>query len=153
VPARWKRAATTEGDMSGAVFLGIQVNLSLGRGHGGRKMKRIRQGRGSAASIRGTSRPPSEAALARPAQPFRRLWCRILMDNLTVAAASKLVQKLNLVSEEQIQEAMQDVPTGTDGELLLLALERKGYLTPFQTQKVLKGETDGYFLGGYRLLY
>ncbi len=32
-------------------------------------------------------------------------------------------------------------------------LERKGTITPFQTGKLLKGETDGYFLGGYRMLY
>ncbi len=32
-------------------------------------------------------------------------------------------------------------------------MERRGYLTPFQTNKLLKGDTDGYFLGGYRILY
>ena len=32
-------------------------------------------------------------------------------------------------------------------------LERKGTVTPFQTSKLLKGESDGYFLGGYRILY
>ncbi|MCI0347525.1 MAG: aminoglycoside phosphotransferase family protein, partial [Chloroflexi bacterium] len=29
----------------------------------------------------------------------------------------------------------------------------KGYLTPWQSQKLLKGDTDGFFLGGCRLLY
>jgi serine/threonine protein kinase len=32
-------------------------------------------------------------------------------------------------------------------------MERKGYLTPWQSYKLLKGEPDGYFLGGYRILY
>jgi serine/threonine protein kinase len=32
-------------------------------------------------------------------------------------------------------------------------LERKGLLTPLQSGKLLKGELDGYFLGGYRVLY
>ena len=36
---------------------------------------------------------------------------------------------------------------------LLRSLERKGHLTPWQTAKLLKGENDGYFLGGYRILY
>src|SRR5947208_3925864 len=36
---------------------------------------------------------------------------------------------------------------------LCLALERKGVLTPLHTQKLLKGDADGYFLGGYRILY
>jgi serine/threonine protein kinase len=38
-------------------------------------------------------------------------------------------------------------------DALLRALERKGYLTPWQASKLIKGDTDGYFLGGYRLLY
>ena len=32
-------------------------------------------------------------------------------------------------------------------------MERKSLLTPLQSSKILKGDTDGYFLGGYRLLY
>ena len=32
-------------------------------------------------------------------------------------------------------------------------LERKGFITPWQSGKVLKGDIDGFFLGGYRLLY
>jgi serine/threonine protein kinase len=32
-------------------------------------------------------------------------------------------------------------------------LERRGYLTPWQGRKLLKGETEGFFLGGYRVLY
>jgi serine/threonine protein kinase len=32
-------------------------------------------------------------------------------------------------------------------------LERKGKLTPFQGSKLLKGDRDGYFMGGYRILY
>ena len=32
-------------------------------------------------------------------------------------------------------------------------MERKAFLTPFQTTKLLKGDTAGYFLGGYRILY
>jgi serine/threonine protein kinase len=32
-------------------------------------------------------------------------------------------------------------------------MERKGYLTPWQTHKLLKGDASGYFLGGYRIKY
>jgi serine/threonine protein kinase len=32
-------------------------------------------------------------------------------------------------------------------------MERKGYLTPWQSAKLLKGDPDGYFLGGYEILY
>src|SRR5947209_15002735 len=75
------------------------------------------------------------------------------MEDLTVPAATKLLLKLGLVTEPQIFEAMPDLPPAADGEALFMALERKAYLTPLQTQKLLKQEKDGYFLGGYRLLY
>src|SRR3989440_229265 len=32
-------------------------------------------------------------------------------------------------------------------------LERKGLITNYQSGKVLKGDTDGFFYGGYRILY
>src|SRR5262249_15370890 len=38
-------------------------------------------------------------------------------------------------------------------EPLLRMLERKRYLTSYQSSKLLKGDVDGYFLGGYRILY
>lgn len=66
--------------------------------------------------------------------------------------------KLGLVNEHQVREAMDDArdESGkTVPELIHLtrALERKGLLTNYQTSKLLKGDTDGYFLGGYRVLY
>src|SRR6185369_10235505 len=38
-------------------------------------------------------------------------------------------------------------------EDMVRMLERKRHLTPWQGHKLLKGDTEGYFLGGYRLLY
>ena len=32
-------------------------------------------------------------------------------------------------------------------------MERKRYLTPYQSNKLVKGDKDGYFMGGYRILY
>ena len=32
-------------------------------------------------------------------------------------------------------------------------MERKGFLTPWQSQKLIKQERDGYFLGGAKILY
>lgn len=61
---------------------------------------------------------------------------------------------LGLINDSQAAECLED-PEYTPGNpaSLLRVLERKGYLTPWQTQKLQKGERDGYFLGGYRLLY
>lgn len=70
------------------------------------------------------------------------------------AALAKLAVNLRLATAAQIEECNEDdgrLPA--DPHAFLRALERKGYLTPFQSQKLLKGEQDGYFLGNYRLLY
>src|SRR5262245_27325884 len=76
------------------------------------------------------------------------------MANLTTATVAQQAVQLGLLSEGQLQE-FRDLRREGDAnpEPLLRALERKGYLTPWQSQKLLKGETEGYFLGGYRLLY
>jgi serine/threonine protein kinase len=76
------------------------------------------------------------------------------MSNRDAAALAKLAIELRLVRDEQIDECRDESGSlGSDGQGLLRTLERKGYLTPFQTHKLLKGDQDGYFLGGYRLLY
>jgi CheY-like chemotaxis protein len=76
------------------------------------------------------------------------------MENLDAAAFGKLILSLGLVSETQLLEAQVEAGDGNnDLQELLRALERKRYLTPWQTDKVLKGHTDGFFLHGYRILY
>src|SRR5262249_27088439 len=42
---------------------------------------------------------------------------------------------------------------GGEAEPFLKVAQRKGSLTPWQSSKLLKGDKDGYFLGGYRILY
>jgi serine/threonine protein kinase len=72
-------------------------------------------------------------------------------DTPTVA---QLAVRCGLVTEEQLQEAYVEVdPRGTNPQPLLSFLERKGYLTPWQSYKLLKLDPDGYYLGGYRILY
>jgi serine/threonine protein kinase len=80
------------------------------------------------------------------------------MDIEDTTTFGLLVVKLGLVTQAQLNEAMEEAREETGKQtpdLIFLknALERKGYLTNLQTSKVLKGETDGYFVGGYRLLY
>src|SRR5581483_6264292 len=76
------------------------------------------------------------------------------MENLDAAAFGKLLLNLGLVSEPQLLEAQVEAGEGNnDLQDLLRVLERKGFLTPWQRERVLKGHTDGYFLGGYRILY
>ena len=67
---------------------------------------------------------------------------------------AQLAIRLNLVTEEQTRECQDELEPGSSSpEALLRILERKAYLTPWQGTKLLKGDSDGYFLGGYRLLY
>jgi eukaryotic-like serine/threonine-protein kinase len=76
------------------------------------------------------------------------------MANLDAATAAKQLLKLGLVTEAQVQECWNELgQKGGELEPLLLVMERKGYLTPWQTMKFCKGDVDGYFLGGYRILY
>jgi eukaryotic-like serine/threonine-protein kinase len=76
------------------------------------------------------------------------------MTTLDAAAVAQLALRVGVVTEGQLQEVWEEIgPKTTDPHRLLLALERKSYITPWQSNKMLKGENDGYFLGGYRVLY
>jgi tRNA A-37 threonylcarbamoyl transferase component Bud32/CheY-like chemotaxis protein len=58
------------------------------------------------------------------------------------------------LTEAQLRDARDELGEDSENpEALLRALERKGYLTSWQSQKLLKGDTTGYFLGGSRILY
>ena len=71
--------------------------------------------------------------------------------------ASTLAQRacmLGLLTDSQVQECFADTDCQPGSAAALLrVMERKGYLTSWQSTKLARGETDGYFVGGYRLLY
>lgn len=76
------------------------------------------------------------------------------MAQLDANGLAQLAIRMNLISEEQWRECWDELdPRQATPEALLRVLERKAYLTPWQGAKLLKGDQDGYFLGGYRLLY
>ena len=69
-------------------------------------------------------------------------------------ALGRLAVKVGLITEGQLQEAREELADKPPDMIhMLRALERKGWLTPWQSGKLLKGDEDGYFLGGYRILY
>ena len=69
-------------------------------------------------------------------------------------ALGRLAVKVGLLTDAQLTEALEEIgEKAPDMITLLRALERKGWLTPWQSAKLLKGDDDGYFLGGYRILY
>src|SRR6516165_6386964 len=71
----------------------------------------------------------------------------------TNAIAQQMV-KLGLLTESQLQEGFDEVGHKVmEPGPLLHALEDKGFITPYISAKLLKGDTDGYFIGGYKILY
>jgi CheY-like chemotaxis protein len=75
-------------------------------------------------------------------------------ENLEPAAFGQLLVRLGLLSELQVLEAKEELPDGSaDVQSFLRILERKSMVTPWQIDRVFKGYTEGYFLGGYRILY
>src|SRR5262249_37476897 len=77
-----------------------------------------------------------------------------MASNDSIRGLANQIVKLGLVTLPQMQEALEELgPTATDVEELLRILERRSLLTPYQSGKPAKGDVDGYFLGGYRLLY
>jgi serine/threonine protein kinase len=76
------------------------------------------------------------------------------MANVDASSVAQQAVRLGLVTAEQVQDAWDELGTrGNEPEPLLRLLERKSHLTPWQSGKLLKGDSDGYFLGGYRILY
>ncbi|AMV29949.1 Serine/threonine-protein kinase PknL [Gemmata sp. SH-PL17] len=74
--------------------------------------------------------------------------------NLDASGIGQLALRLGLVGPDQIRDGLDELgdkkAPATD---MVRLLERKRQLTPWQGNKLLKGDLDGYFLGGYRLLY
>jgi hypothetical protein len=76
------------------------------------------------------------------------------MANLDAVALADKALRLGLLKLDQLQQGWDEIgQRGGEAEPLVLALERKGFLTPWQSQKLMKDDPDGYFLGGYRILY
>lgn len=73
---------------------------------------------------------------------------------LDASGIGELALRLGLVSESHIRECLLELDDKkAPAENMIRLMERKGYLSPWQGGKLRKGDTDGYFLGGYRLLY
>lgn len=76
------------------------------------------------------------------------------MAEMDAKAIADTAIRLGLLSTHQAEEAWQELATRTAPvDEFLRALERKAYLTPYQSNKLRKGDATGFFLGGYRILY
>lgn len=76
------------------------------------------------------------------------------MAEVDATTLANMAVRVGLLTPEQVQEAWEELgKKGGDPEPFLRAMERRGHLTPWQSAKLVKQEKDGYFLGGYRILY
>jgi tRNA A-37 threonylcarbamoyl transferase component Bud32/CheY-like chemotaxis protein len=70
------------------------------------------------------------------------------------ASLANTAIRLGLLSSGQVQDGWDELGAhNAQPDDFVRVMERKGYLTPFQSSKLLKGDKDGFFLGGYRILY
>jgi serine/threonine protein kinase len=75
-------------------------------------------------------------------------------DTANAGATANFVVRLGLTDEVTARECLMELgDTKAPTADFVKLLERKSILTPFQSGKVLKGDRDGYVLGGYRILY
>jgi serine/threonine protein kinase len=65
----------------------------------------------------------------------------------------KFAVRLNLITESQLMECLDELGPVAEADDLLQLLIRKQYITTFQASKLERRDPDGYFLGGYKLLY
>src|SRR5438105_5612906 len=76
------------------------------------------------------------------------------MADLNAIGLAQALIRLRLIRDDQLWEFRnEDGQLDMSAEDLLRTLERKGILTPWQTHKIVRGDTDGFFLGSYRILY
>ncbi len=74
--------------------------------------------------------------------------------NLDASGISQLALRLGLITAETVRECLEELgDNNAPATDMIRLMERKRHLTPWQGNKLLKGELDGYFLGGFRLLY
>jgi len=64
-----------------------------------------------------------------------------------------MLGQLRLVDSDLLLRCAGELPPNSSAESLLTLLEGQNALTPFQSERIRKGDTDGIVLGGYKLLY
>jgi serine/threonine protein kinase len=76
------------------------------------------------------------------------------MDTFDGATFGQQAVRLGLITEEALRDAFEELGSRNPPlDDLVQYCQRKSLLTPWQSHRLRKGYTDGFFLGGYRLLY
>jgi hypothetical protein len=74
------------------------------------------------------------------------------MPNVSTANIAERAHKVGIITLDQLRECWDELGSrnAAPDELVRL-LQRKSFLTPFQIDKLTKGETSGYFYGGNKV--
>jgi eukaryotic-like serine/threonine-protein kinase len=76
------------------------------------------------------------------------------MADIDAGMMADTIVRLGLLSLDQAIEGLEELASRkAPADEYLRIMERRGYLTSYQTGKLIKGDQDGYRLGGYRILY
>lgn len=76
------------------------------------------------------------------------------MSTPDIKSVSNVVTQLGLATTAQVKGVLEEMEPGQDNPLIFLrAMERKAFLTPWQSSKLIRGDEEGFYLGGYRILY
>jgi CheY-like chemotaxis protein len=70
------------------------------------------------------------------------------------ASLTELAHQVGIITLDQLRECWDELGSrNAPPDELLRLMQRKNYLTPFQIDKLKKGDTTGYFYGGSKVLY
>lgn len=90
-----------------------------------------------------------QAAAAAWLGSGRGISAMVELDTETLADRAVL---MGLVSQSQLSEARLEAEDGSPGALMRI-LTRRGLLTSWQRDKLLKGDVSGYFFGQFKVLF
>ncbi len=76
------------------------------------------------------------------------------MENLDGATFGQIALRLGLLTETQLAEALEELGERNPPlDAMIALLERRDWITPWQTGRIKRGDTEGFFLGGFRIRY
>ncbi len=76
------------------------------------------------------------------------------MNSISPQEFAQRVSDFRLADRRLIDQAMSDLGVGNHTlEETISAMQRHGVVTTLQTDKILKGDRQGYFYGDYKVLY
>jgi serine/threonine-protein kinase len=76
------------------------------------------------------------------------------MDKLTPEGFARRIVDLGLAERREVEHAFGDLGgQELTMESVITAMQRRGFVTTLQTEKILRGDRVGYFYGEYKVLY